>query len=50
MAGPFQMVTFTLISIALTDNIYLSSDTDKRYSYSDTCKDKTSVSSAVTLN
>ena len=37
-------------SIALTNNIYFSSNTGKRYSYSDTCKNDASVCFALTLN
>ena len=37
-------------SIALTNNIRFSSNTGKTYSYSDTCKNKASISFALKLN
>ena len=37
-------------SIVLTNNTCFSSNTGKRYSYSDTCKNEASISFALTLN
>ena len=37
-------------SIALTNNICFSSNTGKRYSYNDTCKNKSSISFDLTLS
>ena len=47
--GNANLSKFIVDSIAPTNNIYFSSITDKRYSYSDTCKNKASVSFALTL-
>ena len=49
-AGNVKLAKFIINSIALTNNIYFSSNSDKRYSYSDTCKNKASISFALALN
>ena len=48
--GNVKLVKLIINSIALTNNICISSSTGKRYSYSDTCKNKASISFALTLN
>ena len=48
--GNVKLGKLIINSIALTNNTCFSSNTDKRYSYSDTCKSKDSISFALTLN
>ena len=48
--GNVKLVKWIINSIALTNNICISSSTGQRYSYSDTCKNKTSITFALTLN
>ena len=47
--GNVKLAKLIINSVALTTNIYFSSNTGKTYSYSDTCKNKASVSFASTL-
>ena len=44
-----KLAKLIIKSVALRNNIYFSSNTGKRYSYSDTCKNKASVSFPLTL-
>ena len=48
--GNVKLAKLIIDSIALTNNIYFSSNTDKTYSYNDTCKNKVPVSFTLTLN
>ena len=48
--GSVRLTKLIINSIALTNSIYFSSNTSKRYSYSDTCKNEASFSFALTLN
>ena len=48
--GNVKLAKLIIKSIALTNNICFSSNTGKRYSYSDTSKNKASISFALTLN
>ena len=48
--GYAKLAKLTTNSIALTNNIWFSPNTGKRNSYSDTCKNKASISFALTLN
>ena len=45
-----KLAKWIINSIALTNNMYFSSNAGKRYSYSDNCKNNASVSFALTLN
>ena len=48
--GNVKLAKLIINSIALTNNICFSSNTGKRYSYSDNCENKASISFALTLN
>ena len=48
--GKVKLAKLIISSVALRNNIYFLSNTGKRYSYSDTCKNKVSVSFPLTLN
>ena len=45
-----KLAKLSINSITLTNSTCFSSNTDKRYSYSDTCENKDSISFALTLN
>ena len=48
--GNIKLATLIISSIALTNNIYLPSNTGKSYPYSSSRKNKVLVSFAFTLN
>ena len=48
--GNVKLTKLIIKPIALINNIYFSSNTGKKYSYSNICKNKASVSFALKLN